>query len=457
MNTAASRSARRAYIAQLRVKRIFWICLFVVIALFPLVVAAINNTTNGTWRAVPREIGSFAGMLGLSLMILSFIPIMREKKITSAFNLDVVYKFHHSCSILGFWLVVFHLVALWINNQEIGRLVNIFADYPLYMKAGPIALLAAGCLVYFSYFRKELKLNYDYWKIGHSLVAILMVVFGLIHTFGVNYYTGNALIHGYYVFLTVLAAIAILWLRVFSSLSAMCKPYVIREVLIRNNATTELRLEFAGKGNQKPIRYHAGQIAWITVRHSRFSFKEHPFSIASSDVDQNKIGFAIRELGDFTATIKDLKPGEIVYVEGGFGIFNPYILGDEGFVLIAGGIGIAPVMGILRSMADRKDRRHVVLYYGSRDKESIGFYDELNELSKKLNLEVVHVLEKTDDPSFEKGYVTKDVIERHYPKNKDRYDVFICGPGPMVQIVLPALKKIGIPKENIWPEFYDMA
>ena len=189
----------------------------------------------------------------------------------------------------------------------------------------------------------------------------------------------------------------------------------------------------------------------------RFSFKEHPFSIASSDIDQNKIGFAIRELGDFTATIKDLKPGEIVYVEGGFGIFNPYILGDEGFVLIAGGIGIAPVMGILRSMADRKDRRHVVLYYGSRDKESIGFYDELNELSKKLNLEVVHVLEKTDDPSFEKGYVTKDVIERHYPKNKDRYDVFICGPGPMVQIVLPALKKIGIPKENIWPEFYDMA
>lgn len=457
MNAAANRSMRRAYIAQLRVKKIAWICLFILLVLFPVVVAAISNTINGTWRSWPREVGSFAGMLGLSLMILSFVPIMRETRITSVFNLDVVYKFHHRLSSVGFWLVGVHLAALWINNPAIGRYLNIFGGYPLYMIAGPISLLAAGLLVYFSYFRKELKINYDIWKISHSLTAILMVVMGMIHTFGINYYSATPLIHGYYIVLIVLAAAAILWLRFFSSYSSLSKPYKITDIIVMNNATTELKLAFSGGEKDKPINYHSGQIAWLTIRRSRIDYREHPFSIASSDVDQSKISFAIRELGDLTSHIKELKKGETVYVEGGYGIFNPYKLGDEGLILIAGGIGIAPVIGVLRSLDARKDKRKFVLYYGSRDLESIGFYDELNDIATRLNLKLVHVLEKTEDPNFEKGYITQDVLTRHFPANKERYDVFICGPGPMVEIVLPSLKNLGVPDGNIWPEYYDMA
>jgi predicted ferric reductase len=457
MNAAANRSVRRAYIAQLKFKKAAWICLFIVLSLFPLIVAAVSNSLNGTWRTWPREVASFCGMLGLSLMILSFVPIRRDRNITSTFNLDVLYKFHHRYSSIGFWLVVIHLAVLWINNHEIGRFWNIFAGYPLHLSAGPIALVAAGSLVYFSYFRKQLKIDYDFWKIGHSLTAILMVVFGLYHTYGVYYYSRSPLIFWYYILLTVFAIIAILWLRFFSSFSSLSKPYRITDVIVRNNATTELLLEFSGGKNDKPLEYHAGQIAWITIRQSRIAYREHPFSIASADVDHSKIGFAIRELGDLTSQIKNLNVGETVYVEGGFGVFDPQKLGDEGFVIIAGGIGIAPAMGILRSFDARKDKRKVVLYYGSRDFESIGFYDELNDIATRVNLEIVHVLERTDDPKFEKGYVTQDVIARHYPANKERYDVFVCGPGPMVKIVMPALHNIGVPKENIWPEFYEMA
>ncbi len=457
MNAAVNRSTRRAYLAQLRSRKILWLILFFAIVLFPTAVLVITNTRNGTWRNWQRDLASCFGMLGLSLMILSFIPITREKHITNTFNMDSVYKFHHAFSTAGFWLAVFHVVFLWINNLSIANLLNVFGNYPLYTKAGTFALLQQQLLVFFSYFRKELRINYDFWKIGHSLLAVVMVVFGLIHILGVNYYTANPLIYGYYIVLVFLAACAIFWLRLNAAFIELQKPYKIVDVTVRNNATTEITLQFAGNEKQQPISYRAGQIAWITVRRSPFSFRKHPFSIASSDLDQKKLSFAIRELGDFTSTIKDLKVGEKVYVEGGFGIFNINKLGDEGFVIIAGGIGIAPAMSIIRTMAARGDKRKVVLFYGSRDKDSIGFYEELNTLSGKMNLELVHVLENTDDPKFEKGYVTTEVLERHFPKNRDRYDVFICGPEPMLKIIQKSMKAMKIPEENIWEEYYNMA
>lgn len=457
MNAAASRSARRAYINMLKTRQTVLLSIFFLAALFPVILVAISNIINGTWRSWPRELGSLAGLLGLSLMILASVPINRLPPVTKAFNQDVVYTFHHKYTAAGFFLSVIHLAALWINNLEIGRFLNVFNNYPLYMKSAVFTLLIAGLLVYFTYFRKEFHIEYDVWKFFHSMFAIALVVFGLIHVFGVNYYTASPWIRWYYIIITAFGGLSILWLRILGPIRQLGKPYRIVEVNVMNNATTEIVLEFAGKPDQRPITYHSGQIAWISVRHSPFSFSKHPFSITSDDTNQNRLSFAIRDLGNFTSTVKDLEVGETVYVEGWFGIFNPYKLGDEGMVMIVGGIGIAPVMGMLRSLASRRDKRHFVLFFGSRDRESILFYDELNEISKVLNLDVIHVLERTDDPAYEKGYITEDVLRRHYPKNRDAYDVFVCGPLPMVTIVNKSLDRMEIGDKNRWPEFYEMA
>ena len=61
-------------------------------------------------------------------------------------------------------------------------------------------------------------------------------------------------------------------------------------------------------------------------------------------------------------------------------------------VLIAGGVGITPMMSMIRTLADRGDKRPVILLYGSKDWESITFREELETLKARLNLTVVHVL-----------------------------------------------------------------
>ena len=103
---------------------------------------------------------------------------------------------------------------------------------------------------------------------------------------------------------------------------------------------------------------------------------------------------AIRALGDFTSTVSALEPGTKVYVDGPHGAFS--IDQDEGpgFGLIAGGVGIAGLISMLRTMADRNDVRPVLLFYGNREWDDVAFRDELEQLKERLDLTLVHVLER---------------------------------------------------------------
>ena len=88
--------------------------------------------------------------------------------------------------------------------------------------------------------------------------------------------------------------------------------------------------------------------------------------------------------------------GRRVYIDGPYGAFtigNP----ADMHVLIAGGIGITPMMSMIRTLADQGDKRPVILLYGSKDWESITFREELEAMEGRLNLTVVHVLANPPD------------------------------------------------------------
>jgi NAD(P)H-flavin reductase len=92
---------------------------------------------------------------------------------------------------------------------------------------------------------------------------------------------------------------------------------------------------------------------------------------------------------------------------------------DEGpgFGFIAGGVGISGLLSMLRTMADRGDTRPVVLIYANGDWEGVAFCDELERLEKRMNLTVVHVLERPPTGwDGEAGFVTADLLARHLPR-----------------------------------------
>ena len=123
----------------------------------------------------------------------------------------------------------------------------------------------------------------------------------------------------------------------------------------------------------------------------------------------------IRNLGDFTSAIHKVPVGQRVYLDGPYGAFtigNP----ADMHVLIAGGIGITPMMSMIRTLADRRDPRPVTLLYGSKDWESIMYREELEALKGRLDLTIVHVLsDPPADWTGEQGRITAEVFRRHLP------------------------------------------
>jgi predicted ferric reductase len=135
----------------------------------------------------------------------------------------------------------------------------------------------------------------------------------------------------------------------------------------------------------KPMLFKPGQFAWITLWKTPFSDTEHPFSFSSSSEKPDEISFTIKDLEKFTSTIKELKVGQDVYVDGPHGVFSMDRHPDtQKLIFIAGGIDITPIMSMLRSMADRHDQRPVKLFYNNRDWNSLTFREEIADLKKNL-------------------------------------------------------------------------
>jgi predicted ferric reductase len=258
---------------------------------------------------------------------------------------------------------------------------------------------------------------------------------------------------GYGVFWVSLLA----YIRILKPIMLLRKPYQVEKVRAElGNAWTLVVAPVGHAG----MRFLPGQFAWLTAWNSPFADQEHPFSISSSATEPEKLAFTIKALGDFTSRIKDLQLGETLYLDGPFGAFSidrhPHA---KGYIFIAGGIGITPIMGMMQTMRARGDMRPLVLVYANQSWEEITFREQVKALQELLNLKIVHVLvDPPDGWQGESGFVTRDILEKHLPEERqpNYYETFICGPPPMMDVVERILLDIGFSVGDFHSERFDL-
>jgi predicted ferric reductase len=232
-------------------------------------------------------------------------------------------------------------------------------------------------------------------------------------------------------------------------------PYRVAEIVAERGDAWTLVLQ--PERQTRMLIFEPGQFVWMTLRASPFAFAEHPFSISSSPTTRDRLELTIKELGDFTRTIKTVQPGEAIYLDGPFGAFSIDRYPAAGYVFVAGGIGSAPMMSMLRALADRGDERPHLLILANSRWERVTFREAVHALKARLNLRVVHCLEEPP-PGWdgESGYVTAAVLERHLPRERNRYEYFVCGPEPMIRMVENALYQLGVPLGSFHTELFDL-
>ncbi len=431
---------------------VFWIFLYLFLTLLPLFSLLIGEVPPR--REFWREFSVALGFAALAMISLQFAITARLRRVKAPYGSDIVYYFHKQVSIVAFIILIAHPIILFIANPALLRLLNIVSA-PWRAKFGVTAVLLLGILIVASVWRKKLKIEYYTWRITHGIMATAAVALSMAHIIQVGYYTGlpwkRALWIGYGIFWVALLA----YVRIIKPWLELKKPYVVEQVIPERGNSTTLVIKPSG---HRGITFHPGQFAWISIRHNPYVEKEHPFSFSSSAEKPETLSFTIKELGDFTSTVKDVKPGEMVYLDGPHGAFGIDRQPDaDGYVFIAGGVGITPMMSMLRTLADRDDRRPLILVFANRTWDDMTFREEIESLGQKLTLATTWVVEQPPDNwQGEVGFITKELLSRVLPADRENWECYICGPAPMMDAVETALASLHVSPMKYHSERFDL-
>ena len=430
------------------VRAAFWVLAYLAVVLSPLVFAAVgaNHPDHGFWTNFSVALG----FVGLAMLGLEFALVARFEPVAAPFGEDALLQFHRQIGYVGlaFILVHFAISAKWDEVTPSKALAA-----PALVWFGMVALLALVVLIGTSVWRRRLRLSYETWHLVHTALAVVLVLGALGHVLLVNEYVSSVWKQILWAFMSAAFVALIVWVRLIKPRLALSRPWRLERVTAERGDTTTLTLK---PPPAVDFRFEPGQFGWFAFGRSPFSLTQHPFSFSSS-AEREEVELAVKALGDFTSRVSELEVGTTVYVDGPHGVFS--IDQDEGpgFGLIAGGVGIAGLISILRTMADREDVRPVVLFYANGEWDDVAFRDQLAELEDRLNLTVAHVLTRPPaDWKGETGYITAEILARHLPPGYRRFQFFICGPDPMMDAAEAALLQLGVPGERVHTERFNM-
>ena len=430
----------------------FWLGFYLVVSLMPLAVVFIGPRPPG--RDFLTELSVALGFVGLAMIGLQFFLTARFRLIEAPYGLDIILRFHREISTAAFLIIFAHpLLILW-RDQSL-YILNL-PQQPARVWFAVISFVALAAIMITSIWRQRLGLSYETWRVIHGSLAIAALGFALGHVIGVGHYIANLWQQILWITMAAASVLVLLYIRVFKPLfMKRRRPYAVTEIRSEGGDAWTLRCVPDG---HRGIRFEAGQFAWLTLRDSPFTIEEHPFSIASSALEEDYVEFTIKELGDFTSELDTVESGSTAYIDGPYGAFSCERYPAAGYVFIAGGIGITPIMSMLRTLADYGDTRPLVLVFAAARRENLTFFDEIEALKDRLaNLQTVYVLTKPpEDWSGETGFVDTDLLRRYLPDHPERHQYFLCGPFPMLINIEQALLDVDVPGTHIHAELFNL-
>jgi NAD(P)H-flavin reductase/ferredoxin len=196
------------------------------------------------------------------------------------------------------------------------------------------------------------------------------------------------------------------------------------------------------------MRFTAGQFVNVEVPGSD---NVRAFSMANAPSANSKIELIVRVFpgGQFGEYLKYAEKGQRVRVFGPVGSLRVR-LSYRKIIMIAGGSGMAPLLSMLTDLAQKKDRRQVTVFFGSRTCEELYYIDRLKALCDfSSQAEFVPVVESAGEAwNGERGLVT-DAIARRMGSLRG-YDAYLCGPPPMVHAARELVIQLGVREANVY-------
>lgn len=391
--------------------------------------------------------GKVLGMIAAALLLLQLVLAARIRFLDRIFALDRLFYFHRISGIIIAACVLIHPVLILLPEDMLFIPLE-FRYWPEFVGLG-LLLFILGMAVSGN-FRAALWIPFNFWWIMHRIAAVITAAALFVHVL----YVSDTFEKGLPQTLAFCAMGLYIMLYVWVKLKRFVirhRPYTVAAV--KPAAMDAYRLQV--KPNARTIKPNApGQFAFITIKSNNISGEEHPFTIAASPTTGPDTEFIIRTSGDWTKNIGNVRPGDQVSIDGPYGLFT-YLRMPEAreIVMIAGGIGITPMLSMLRCMADTSEQRKITLVWSNRTREHIVLSDEFLEIETRLSgLHILHVL----SDALGSKPLDRPQLEKILAQTSREAPIFLCGPPQMMTDIKKILLNLGFSRRLIFTERFSL-
>jgi len=434
----------------------FWLGLYFDLIVLPLLIGMLWPG-EAAGRPFWTQFGAGLGYVALGVLVLEFALISKIHAVCGVFGQDALLHFHRQMGMVAAGLVIAHAYLMMRGGYPVEWLWPFGEEVPWAMRWGVAATLALALLILLSVFRRRIRLPYEWWQLSHGALAELLVVTALAHILLFGGFSSGTGMRVTLAGFAVLFAVLRIWFQWVKPFRMWSQPW---EVVSNVEERADSRTVTVRPVGHPGFTFEPGQFAWLCTGKTPFHKDKHPISMSSAAQDEpgKAVGFTIKAFGDWSGeVVPQLKPGDRMWVDGPYGVFTADREQGPGYVLLAGGGGIAPLYSIIQTFAERGDPRPVYLFFGGRDLSRLTFYDQLRELESRMNLHCIPVLESPPAGwTGETGYITAGMLRRHLPAQFKRYQYFICGPDAMVAAMERELSVLGVPAGRIQTERFVM-
>jgi predicted ferric reductase len=399
------------------------------------------------------ELGSTFGIIGFSTMLIAFLISGRTRWISNWVHIDQSMRAHRVLGISALGAAFLH--PFFFSGSLSGgdrpwdptRALTITTDFGA-MASGIAALLLLPSFVLLARWHSALEYRYETWRWIHAIGGCCLIGLVLHHTLTAGRYSARESVALLWIVGSLIAFLSIIDSRLIRGWIKSRNPWTATE--IQQVTPKQWSITVSPRSN-KPLHYKAGQFAWLTIGSSPYSMEEHPFSISSAPTSGPNLTFLIKELGDFTNHLNQIEVGTRAYVNGPYGHLTVDQRTEPGIVLIAGGVGIAPMLGIIRELKLTNDPRQMHLIYGNRNASQIAFKEELDSLNPTYV-----IAEPSRGWDGHIGIIDQALLQKDLSHEQLNDWLFaLCGPPAMLETVERYLAGNGVPQSRILSERFN--
>lgn len=431
-----------------------WIFPFIAFFMFATMLAAMLAQVSTL--TLTSLIAYSASVIAYSLMLTGTFIASRPRFIEKHVGLPKMYQIHAVMTIYSCFLVVLHIIIIWQGFTKMFRSPATIVGY-IGLLAIVIAMLTgmlslSGMFVNHNKTLKNWKehvFNREVMLWVHRIAALVSIVAVYFHQYLLGFLRTNV---PYMILLTLYSVAVLAYFAYWKLKIAFAKTYTVSEIY---RATPTLWILEFTPNDKKLVNYTPGDYFFIRFKEGNITKEPHPFSTSSAitKAHGSSVQFMIKEAGDWTRSLADIKVGDTATLEGPYGEFYPQEVAksDDPFVLMGGGIGLTPNLSILRSEIEKKSQRKIHLVWALSYKQDMFMVEEL-ESYKQVNPNFSYhlIFSNEEVEGYPYGFIShKFLQEIGVTDIYDNARFFICGPDVMMDATQKVLLSNGVPKQHI--------